>query len=152
MSPRLVALSFFDDAVAPEEKRKMKDVYLASVAKDQRKKKEVLTRASSIRTSDTLASFITTDTKEFFEIINISTDFMSKNESEWPAEESYQTGKKRSASLQVLNDVAERGVKLIADFNDKGTRDATQQGFMLQVIESHRKRFPKKWYSISYNF
>lgn len=42
----------------------------------------------------------------------------------------------------VTNDVAERGVKLVADFNEKSTKDPLQQQYMLQVIEKHRRENP----------
>ena len=39
-------------------------------------------------------------------------------------------------SMEVVNDSAERGVKLIGDFKDV-TRDIEQQHYLLQVVEAH---------------
>jgi exopolyphosphatase/pppGpp-phosphohydrolase len=41
-----------------------------------------------------------------------------------------------------VNDCAERGVKLIEDFN-LTTTDETQKQYLLQVVEAHRKTFHK---------
>jgi hypothetical protein len=43
-------------------------------------------------------------------------------------------------SLEVVNDCAERGVKLITDFKDV-TKDVQQQQYLFQVIEAHHSRF-----------
>ncbi|XP_039440673.1 uncharacterized protein LOC120421523 [Culex pipiens pallens] len=150
LSPRLIALAMFDDLVTHEEKRELKQAYLKAVDSDcalnrKKMKVDVPTRATKISLTDSLASFVTADTKDFFKIMTISTDFMLKNVQDWEGDEGYIVGKKRAASLQVTNDVAERGVKLISDFNQKATRDPAQQEYMLQVIESHRQRYPKKW-------
>lgn len=41
--------------------------------------------------------------------------------------------------MEVVNDCAERGVKLITDFKDQ-TTDEEQQQYFLQVVEGHRQR------------
>lgn len=74
--------------------------------------------------------------------MEISTTFMRKPAEEWCSDESYLDAKQRVASLTVVNDVAERGVKLISDFNMKSTRDPVQQQYLLQVIEEHRREYP----------
>lgn len=148
LSPRLIALAFFDDNITLEEKRELKNAFMAaqnSNSNPNQTKKTVPTRAAGICMSDTLATFVTINTKDFFDVMQISTEFMQKHESEWAQEESFKIGQRRAASLQVTNDVAERGVKLVSDVNQRTTRDPTQQAYLLQVIESHRQRFPKKW-------
>jgi hypothetical protein len=46
------------------------------------------------------------------------------------------------SKLVCVNDVVERGVKLIQDFNST-TTDETQKQYLLQVVEDHRKTFKK---------
>jgi hypothetical protein len=43
-------------------------------------------------------------------------------------------------SLEVVNDCAERGVKLKTDFKDV-TKDVQQQKYLFYVIEAHRSHF-----------
>lgn len=44
--------------------------------------------------------------------------------------------------LTVVNDCAERGVKLIEDFNKLLTKDEEDLQFLLQVVSSYREKFP----------
>ena len=44
--------------------------------------------------------------------------------------------------FKVVNDTAERGVKLIQDFNSYLTKDEEQRQFLLQVVSECRKIFP----------
>lgn len=147
MSPRNIAFAFFDDMVTTEEKEAMRKAFLSRIAeKTENGKRKIIqttpTRATSINSSDTLSSFITADTKEFFEIMNISTSFLMNSAKKWSGDKCYLDAKQLVASLVVVNDVAERGVKLITDFNMKSTRDPVQQQYLLQVIEYHRKKYP----------
>lgn len=41
----------------------------------------------------------------------------------------------------MVNDVAERGVALIQQFNTTITHDEEQKQYLLQIVESHRKKF-----------
>lgn len=50
----------------------------------------------------------------------------------------YIVAQKRVQALQVVNDIAERAVKLASDFNGKLTKDPDQEQFLLQVVEYHR--------------
>ncbi len=42
----------------------------------------------------------------------------------------------------VVNDVAERGVKLIQDYNNILTKDETEKQFVLQIVAGDRKKYP----------
>ena len=44
-------------------------------------------------------------------------------------------------SVKVVNDLAERGVALIQEFNSSITRNEEQKKFLLQVVENHRSAF-----------
>lgn len=44
--------------------------------------------------------------------------------------------------MRVVNDKAERGVKLIQDFNDTLTKDEDQKQFLLQVVTECRRLYP----------
>ena len=45
--------------------------------------------------------------------------------------------------INRINDRAERGVDLIQAFNET-TKDESQKQYHLQVVEKHRKEFPKR--------
>jgi hypothetical protein len=53
----------------------------------------------------------------------------------------YQESKRLVQSLKVVNDLAERGVALIQEFNSSLTRNEEQKHYLLQVVEDQRKKF-----------
>ena len=56
---------------------------------------------------------------------------------------SYQEMKSFVNSVKVVNDAAERGVKLNTDYAAILTDDPQQRERILQADEDHRKRFPE---------
>lgn len=62
--------------------------------------------------------------------------------SEWASSEAYLEGTKISRALQVVNDNAERGVKLINEFAQILTTNEDQRQFILQCTEHYRKDHP----------
>ena len=54
----------------------------------------------------------------------------------------------KNSNLPVINDVAERGVILIEDFNGTYTTKEEQLQFLLGVVSQHRKIFPSSTKSL----
>ncbi|KAE9536730.1 hypothetical protein AGLY_006963, partial [Aphis glycines] len=79
----------------------------------------------------------------------IPTEFLKFDPEEWENMPDYQLGLSVVRCMQVVNDFAERGVALIQNYNSILTKDENQKQFLLQVVESHRKRFPDARNSIS---
>ena len=44
--------------------------------------------------------------------------------------------------LQVVNNIIEKGVALIKDYNQLMTKNEDQMQFLLHVVEQHRRSFP----------
>lgn len=44
--------------------------------------------------------------------------------------------------IKVVNDIAERGVKLFQDFNKLITNDEEEKQLLLQIVEANRKKVP----------
>ena len=59
----------------------------------------------------------------------------------WTKMKDYNYVKKVVEFLEVVNDCAERGVKLIQDFKNK-VKDPKQLQYVLHIVENHRKRVP----------
>ncbi|XP_050537099.1 uncharacterized protein LOC126903129 [Daktulosphaira vitifoliae] len=72
----------------------------------------------------------------------MSTDFLKVQSDKWNEHEGYIEGKRVVESIKVVNDMAERGVKLMTDFNEKFTKNEEQNQFVLQVVQDYRKKFP----------
>ena len=74
-------------------------------------------------------------------MFRIQTEFLDKDPEEWESMPHYQRRKQVAKSLKVVNDVAERGVALIQNFNGPLTKHEEQKQYLLQVVEDHRKKF-----------
>ena len=53
----------------------------------------------------------------------------------------YQNGISVLSHVKVVNDTAERGVKLITDFNDKITKDEEQKQFLKQTVYDFQHKY-----------
>ena len=71
---------------------------------------------------------------QFFQRFRISSDFLHKDPNLWKITTEYKEAKDIIATLKVVNDSAERGVKLMEEFNDKFTKQEEQKQYVLQVI------------------
>ena len=79
----------------------------------------------------------------FFSILDLSHEFLHISADQWAENEEYKSMKQIIENLQVVNEAAERGVKLCHDFlgvtkNEKRFQD------VLQVVESSRKQVPNQ--------
>ncbi|CAI9715899.1 Hypothetical predicted protein [Octopus vulgaris] len=106
-----VALSMFDDNVPTEVKANISQVILEA------------DKAPG--------------TKTFFMRFSISTDFLDEDPSTWKNDPSYKSGLE-NLEKTVVNDVAERDVKFIQDYNIL-TNDETEKQFVLQIITKNHK-------------
>ena len=68
-------------------------------------------------------------------------DFLNNNVENWPVHPSFLSSKMKTISVNVINDSAERGVKLSADFLDAAKTEVNYQN-ILQVVEADRKKVP----------
>ncbi len=67
--------------------------------------------------------------------------FLTKDVSEWSNSSSYDEARAHFSALNVINDIAERGVKLSSDFLAAAKSEGHYQ-YVLQVVEKDRKRKP----------
>lgn len=64
---------------------------------------------------------------------------MRKDPEEWKRDKKYLAAQRMLRTLNVVNDHAERGVKLMSDFNNLITNDEIQKQYALQVVAKFRK-------------
>jgi len=83
----------------------------------------------------------TTHTLNFFKTLGIDTDFFCEPSEMWSSNDSYKRGKEVVDGLKVVNDHAERAVKLIQDYN-KIVRSEQHFQDLLLSVNDHRKSFP----------
>lgn len=68
-----------------------------------------------------------------FQRFKISINFLREDPKTWNALDEYIQAKEILSALKVVNDTAERGVKLMKEYNEKFTKNEDQKQFILQV-------------------
>lgn len=144
LSGECVALCLFDKNVSCEEKSRLVNEMTKenNIDTDDPKRINVTLNEIPHFLTKQLTDFVTPNTINFFQRFNIKTNFLSKDPQHWHSDAEYQNGLKSINTLKVVNDSAERGVKLIEEFNAILTKDEEQKQFLLQVVSDYRKQFP----------
>merc|ERR1712002_786088 len=89
-----------------------------------------------------LTMFVGDDSWSFFEIMKIKAEgFIKKPVEEWLLHEDYERAKCIINNLSVVNESAERSVKLVSDFLTSARKEENLQN-ILQVVESDRRTTP----------
>ena len=71
----------------------------------------------------------------------MDTDFLNEDVKTWPGQPSFGSAKLKTGAINVINDSAERGVKLSSDFLNAARSEEHYQN-ILQVVEDDRRRMP----------
>src|SRR6478609_9318324 len=79
--------------------------------------------------------------RSFFRITALDDSFLSIQVTAWPEHQAYKSACEFVKNLICVNDVAERGIALIHNFNATITKDEEQKQYLLQVVEKHRRDF-----------
>lgn len=145
LAPESTALAFFDDNVSEDTKMRMvqalqcreTDIPLSA----ESKKFTMLPENVIHHKNRELEQFIQPSSKNFFKRFNINTQFLDKDPSTWKNDDSYNAGLEIVKHLKVVNDSAERGVKLMEDFNNLFTKNENQKQFVLQVVSDYRRNY-----------
>ena len=74
--------------------------------------------------------------------MGVDISFLNFSPDLWDRDDSYLKSQETFRNLCVVNDTAERGVKLMQDFNGILTLDEDQKQFVLQCVEDCRKQYP----------
>lgn len=146
LSDEAVGLAFFDNSIPFDLKAKM----VQSLKGDPSESEDnnVCHNRNVIQPNyvpsfknKTLAFFVTKKTAGFFRRFNISTEFMDFEPSAWPQINSYIEGLQVVQKMQVINDVSERKVKLMEEFNHLLTHDEEQKQFLLLTVDKYRQKY-----------
>lgn len=139
LTEEAVPLALFSSRVPDTEKKRIALQILKMKAGD------ALTRGVPIfpqlKPSTKLTHLIGKNSQLIFDLLGISYDWLSLPPASWPFQEAYQKAFLFVHNAKVVNDLAERAVKLITDFVAI-TRNEEQRQCVLQVVEAHRRKVP----------
>jgi len=91
--------------------------------------------------SKELQDFVTANTTRFFDITGLPCDFLSKDPSQWEEDATYTSVRATVRSMRVVNDIAERGVALMDEYNLLHTNNEEQKQFLLLTVKQYRQRY-----------
>lgn len=134
LSDELVAFALFSNRVSCKEK-------MAIVQRMDVEGSSRLVRGNSdkLSTEATLEAFASQRTLQTLAILKINDTFLQLPAETWGDNDDYLQGKSCIRNLRVVNDTAERGVKLFEDYNTILTKNEEEKQFILQVVEHNRK-------------
>ena len=88
--------------------------------------------------TSTLRSLIGPDSWYLFQLLNIDTSFFNEPVKEWNSSEAYLYSKNIVQRLNVVNDCAERSVKIASDFAETA-KTSSNFNSAIQIVEKNRK-------------
>lgn len=141
LTAEMIPLALFNEKVPTDERRALADAILEN-------KPEVLPvnpihrfgngfgkpDFPELTAKTRLADLANQDSWFGMQQLHINADFLPRNVDEWPASETVQ-------SINVVNDCAERGVKLTSDYVSAARSEDHLQN-VLQAVESDRRQHP----------
>lgn len=101
--------------------------------------------------SKELSDFVTVNTKHFLRRFNLSHEFMKLAPETWSQREDYQQALKIVEKLHVVNDTAERGVKMMEKYNKVLCRNEDEKQDLILAIKLYLERFPSSLKSVQLN-
>lgn len=104
-------------------------------------KRVILSNIQEMLNKD-IEDFVCADTLKFFQRFQLSISFLNLDPRFWEENAEYKASAGMVQKLKVVNDAAERGVKLISDYANILTKDEDQKQAILQTVSEYRKLFP----------
>ena len=78
-----------------------------------------------------------------FSLLNLSSKWLESPPSQWEKDPDYKVMEKFAKTVKLVNDVAERGVKMADDYSNCLTKDSEERKKLVMVVQNHRRTYPK---------
>jgi len=91
-----------------------------------------------------LEDFVTSNTHRFFNVTGFSASFLDKDVEAWTEDEDFKSIRASVQCMRVVNDIAERGVALMEEYNKLHTTDEEQKQFLLLDVKEYCQRYPNR--------
>lgn len=143
LSDKLAVMSLFDDSVQIDVKEKIvENLKNRNPIETKARKYEFKPEKLDELLKKDVSDFISTESVTLFKDFDLPYDFINEKVHNWSNIKSFQECKLFFNKLAVVNDVAERGVALIEEYNKCLTKNEEQLQYLLLVISEYRKKFP----------
>ncbi|KAL4100680.1 hypothetical protein QTP88_020714 [Uroleucon formosanum] len=143
LTPEATSLAFFDDKVSSQTKIKMVKAMQSRDIESEANKRIIL-KPNEIYdyANKDINDFRSIQSSNFFNRFGIPMNFLDLDPKLWNENDQYKKSKELVNNINVVNDIAERGVKLIEDYNKLLTKNEDQKQYLLQVVSEYRQQFP----------
>jgi len=98
--------------------------------------------AENIERNTSLTDLVGPQSWHIFAALGNDFHWLEKPPNEWQRNEAFQQTKAFVRTVKVINDAAERGVKLNTDYAQIITDSEEQKKSLIQAVESHRRNYP----------
>lgn len=140
LNEECVVFSLFDPRISNEDKRMMAKKLLQEKAVDDEDEidlpKKLTLKAEEICNfldRNLPVELLSRNSLKTFTRFNINSDFLKIDSAKWDDNFDYKRGQDIIKSIKVVNDTAERHVKLMKEYNKTITKNEDQKQFLLQV-------------------
>lgn len=142
LSEPLVAFSFFDERVDDNEKLKMVEALSRKSSLNYKRKISIVRKEVS---NKTISDFVTENTLKFMIDYGLNVEWLSQHPQTWNNHPGFRESKNIVNHLLVVNDCAERAIKLIQEFSGHLTKNEQDLPALLQTVESSLKEMNKNF-------
>jgi hypothetical protein len=140
LTEEITPLALFSNLVSDAEKKQIARQLLRM--KDDAPLQLGVPTFPELASTTKLSSLIGKQSWLLFQLLEITPDWLKLSPSQWHSDDMYHKAATVVKHCRVVNDLAERAVKLITDFATTLTKDETQRQYLLQVVEHHRRQIP----------
>lgn len=147
LNEECITLALFDNRINEDTKMKMAQKMIAiddeeDYEREITEKKIILNKEELIcllenDDNNILLKLVNHKSKHFLERFDISIAFLKPHSNIWSNSSEFIEGEKIVSDLKVVNDSAERSIKLMEEFNHKITKDEDQKQFLLKVKDKY---------------
>ena len=141
LTEEIVAFSFFNQhSYLTNEVKESMALRLLSMSPLDEFRRGIPVFKRVIDEDSKLIGFMGPETWYIFDALNLDNNWLYDSPGSWSCNECFKKGRKFVANIKVVNDAAERGVKLNSDYAAILTENEEQRASLLQVVEKHRKQ------------
>lgn len=101
-----------------------------------------ITVEPDIISTKNLKDLVSNNMFRFFRIFGVSSEFLDGNLEIWEEDQNYKKSIKKNYSFyESINDITERGVELMEEYNKIHINNGKQKQFLLLIIKQFRQKY-----------
>jgi hypothetical protein len=86
--------------------------------------------------------FVFSNTLRFLSATGVPSEFLEKNVEIWEEDEVYKRSRYIFRAMRVVNNIAERGVSMMEEYNKLHTTNEEQKQYFLLLVKQYRQKYP----------